>query len=52
VQPTGDLGSIYSYRNGNEILVFGSSKDDINILFFKLVKLDKGEDSVSIIGRK
>jgi hypothetical protein len=52
VQPTGDLGSIYSYRNGNEILVFGSSKDDINTLFFKLVKLEKGEDSVTTIGRK
>lgn len=52
VQPTGDLSSIYSYRNGDEILVFGSLKEDIKILFFKLIKLNKINGDLTTAGTK
>lgn len=51
IQPEEEIYTIYSYRNGDEIIVFGTSYEDESVLHFKSEKLIFKDEGVTTIGR-
>ncbi|WP_235299356.1 hypothetical protein [Portibacter marinus] len=51
IQPSQDIATIHTYRNGDDIMVFGSSWEDEKKIHLILHKLDIKKESLSSIGQ-
>jgi len=52
IQPKDEIYSIFSYRNGNEIIVFGTSFEDQKVIHFKFEKLQQKDEGLTTVGQE